>query len=623
MPEIEKNYNKTIKDCNDILSRMIASKEWDNDEKLTDIYAIYRDAIYNQIYEILLPRKNYESEKQLREIIAKYVIGYRDSKTKILYHGVIRPIFSKIQQYSAKKNYNQEILARYLDLYDDFYAMAALRSFQHFCLYMEWDIPEKDRIWCYSTHIAKPLWYFMGKMALDGSIKKFFKQTPTGYFKTWSDSNFQAWLFGLDKDTDCIKVTGNPKMPKVCLNGVVTLMTKKRYAKIFPEYAKFNCDKDAMFEIRNMITGELKIKGSFKNVNLLCIAKETAIDGGRFKWRFYDDVTRAMDCDNIDAHDKDDDKYNDTWRKRRYTENEDFEIFSGTAYNIYDFLCRRRDENGFENATPLHQYKYTSISPNKNTVFLMIPKLDWDTDEITLPAKYSTESAREERNKNYEKFMAMEQQQPIPPEGLPFDYKRIKTYDNLPKKENEGGTRSNFCRASLDTARTGANNLALGIHSKTGNMDYLVDCFYKQCPLDFKMPDGRPALEHCCDLIIKHQVTELLCENNTVSNIKQQIDDILHKRGYYACTIYIKYSVSVKNDKIFNMQSTILEYICFPRRGLFAEGSMMGKYMKDIVTWSVKAKIDDSIDNEAMYSEQFWFKNTKQNTIEILNRRIM
>ena len=133
-----------------------------------------------------------------------------------------------------------------------------------------------------------------------------------------------------------------------------------------------------------------------------------------------------------------------------------------------------------------------------------------------------------------------------------------------------------------------------------------MTCFYKKVPLDAKMPDGRTALEHCCDMIIDKNVVELLVETNTVSNIKQQVQDILHSRGYMSCKIDEVYSTQKKSDKIFDNQTTITEHIIFPHKSLYGASSMMGQYMKNITTWNAKTKDnDDSIDTEAMFAEHF------------------
>ena len=458
-------------------------------------------------------------------------------------------------------------------------------------------------------------------MALCGDFKTMFKQTPTGYFKTYSNICFISWLLGINKNTDILYVLGNPSVVKKVFLGIKQQMLRPKYAKVFPEFEQFDCDEYKMFEVNNAKDGELLVRGANTMCNVKVVSKDTAIDGTRFKWRFYDDVTRSKDKHNATQHAKDNEMYHDDWTKRRYTEYDDFEIFSGTAYSPYDLICTQKERKGCDKVEK-SVFKYCTINKQTATMFVKIPKLDYETDESTLPEKYSTFMARKERERDAETFFAMEQQEPIPPTGLPFDWKKLKTYTELPEKADNGGERSNVCKAVLDPARTGADNLSLGIHSKCGDLEYLVSCFYKKTPLDGKMEDGRTALEHCCDLIIAKRVVELIVETNTVSNIKSQIENILFARGYRACQIKEIYSTQKKSDKIFDNQSTILEYIVFPDKSLYGASSMMGQYMKNITTWHAKTKEnDDSIDTEAMFSNAFIRNNATYQGAEITSFR--
>lgn len=610
--------------------------DWKNDELLIEIFSDYRDCIRAQIHDILVPLGTKESEKEIREILRKYVIGYIDKKKKIVYQGALDWISSKLAQIEKEnkkikritadqKEYAKrrfEIEDRYKELKDDFMALASFRSFKHYCLYLEEVYaPEDKKIWVHAEKhgIADGMWYGLGSMFLRGDIKTMFKQTPTGYFKTYSNICFISWLFGNDINADVMYILGNPTMVKKVFVGIKQQMCRDRFGKIFPYYKQFDCNEDKMFEINNLKEGELLITGANSMCNFKIASKDTAIDGVRFKWRFYDDVTRSMDKNNAQKHAKDNELYHDDWTKRRYTEFEDFEIFSGTAYSPYDLINTQKDNKGVDKSEPC-QFKYCTINKQTATMFVKIPKLDPITDKSTLPEKYTTAMAHRERERDAETFFAMEQQEPLPPSGLPFDYKKLKTYITLPEKAKDGGERSNVCKAVLDPARTGNDNLSLGVHSKCGDYEYLVSCFYKKTPLDGRMADGRTALEHCCDMIIDKNVVELLVEINTVSNIKSQIEDILHSRGYRSCVIKTKYSTQKKSDKIFDNQSTILEYIVFPHKSLYGASSMMGQYMKNIVTWHAKTKDnDDSIDTEAMFCDEFVRGNKVRNgSVEVL-----
>lgn len=610
MAKTNDDYTKVIEICYSEIEKLFKNtKAWAQlDDKIIQLLGLLKSAIYEQVHNVLYPQKTDKSEKELRDILAKYVIGYVDKKKSINFIGCLAPIKAKLVQMQKNKKARNEYLARYLELYDDFMALASFRSFKHYCLYFEEVYaPQDKKIWVHAEKhgIAEGMWYCFGSMALRGDFKTMFKQTPTGYFKTYSNICFIAWLFGIDKDTDVLYILGNPTMVKKVFVGIKQQMCRDRYSKVFPYYAQFGSDEYKMFEINNIKEGELLITGANSMCNFKIASKDTAIDGVRFKWRFYDDVTRSMDKNNAQKHAKDNELYHDDWTKRRYTEFEDFEIFSGTAYSPYDLINTQKDNKGVDKAEGC-QFKYCTINKQTATMFVKIPKLDPITDLSTLPEKYTTEMARRERERDAETFFAMEQQEPLPPTGLPFDHKKIRTYTDLPERAKDGGKRSNVCKAVLDPARTGTDNLSMGVYSKCGDLEYLVTCFYKKTPLDGKMADGRTALEHCCDMIIDKSVVELVVETNTVSNIKKQIEDILFSRGYRSCKIMEIYSTQKKSDKIFDNQSTILEYIVHPHKSLYGASSMMGQYMKNITTWHAKTKDnDDSIDTEAIFCDQF------------------
>lgn len=608
MQNKETDYLEAIVSCSKWIDKYIGRKEWTNDKDVTDLLVNYYHAIYAQIHYVLLPQKTDKAEEQIRDILAKYVVGYTDKKKGKNYIGIIDPLKGKLHQITAKKILKDEYIARYYELYDNFMALASFRSFKHFCLYLEECYAPKDKIiwkYCEKHGLAEGMWHCLTNMVTRGMYKTLFKQTPTGYFKTYSNICFIAWLFGIMPNTDVLYVLGNPSMPKKVFVGIKQQMTRPKYAKIFPYYAQFGCSEAKMFEINSESNGELLISGANSLCNLKIVSKDAAIDGTRFKWRFYDDVTRSKDKNNARQHEKDNELYHDDWTKRRYTEYDDYEIFSGTAYSPYDLINVQKDRLGVDYAVAC-KFKYCTINPNTKTVFVKIPKLDYETDESTLPEKYTTLLARQERERDAETFFAMEQQDPVPPTGLPFDWKKLKTYTELPANVQNGGVRSNASLAIFDPARTGKDNCSLGIHSKCEDMYYLTSCFYRKTPLDGRMEDGRTALEHCCDLIIEKNVVELGIEVNTNSTLKKQIEDILFAKGYRSCNIFEIYSIQKKDDKIFENQSTILEYVVFPDKKLYGTSSMMGQYMKNITTWHAKTKDnDDSIDTEAMFSQNF------------------
>lgn len=587
-----------------------------NDNAIIKLLSAMSEMYRYQIHEYLVPQESVNGEKQIRQYVKDIICDILPIvETKIR---VISNTLAKYGRMSATKrssvldeiNSLEENRKKYLVLLDDFYALASFRSLKHFALYMEFDKPDSQKVWKHAMGCFESFYFYTNSMILDGKVKRITKSFPVGYGKSFSDTVAISFIFGFDINNDVLKVVGNNKLIVDTLTGVVGMMTSNRYAKVFPYYAQFNGNKELMFDIGKASEGILLIHGSVRPKSLIVVAKDTAVDGVRAKFRFYDDITRSKDKENVPEHEKDWAKYSDQWSKRKYDDNLDFEIAGGTRYHTEDFLSRYREHYGEEQAVPDKKFKYTMINEKTKFVIISVPKLDYDTDESTYPQKFSTESARLDRNRDPRTFAAMEQQQPETPLNSPFYWDNLQTYTSLPLKKCEGGNREDTCLASLDLPRTGANNISLGIYSKCENMYYLIDTYYEKKPLDYILPDGRTELDWICDMLIKHNVTELVVEINTCSDIKKQIMDKLLARGYANCKVIEKYSVEKKEVKIMTCWTPIINTIVFPARKVFSLSSMTGRFMQDIIAWNDKAKIDDSIDSVCMFVQEFITKNS-------------
>ena len=587
-----------------------------NDNAIIKLLSAMSEMYRYQIHEYLVPQESISGEKQIRQYVKDIICDILPIvETKIR---VISNTLAKYGRMSATKRSAvlddikslEENRKKYLVLLDDFYALASFRSLKHFALYMEFDKPDSQKVWKHAMNCFESFFFYANSMILDGKVKRITKSFPVGFGKSYSDSITISFIFGYDINNDVLKVVGNNKLIVDTLTAVTGMMINSRYAKVFPYYAQFNGNKELMFDIGKASEGILLIHGSLRPKSLLVVAKDTAVDGARAKFRFYDDITRSKDKENVPEHEKDWAKYSDQWSKRKYDDNLDFEIAGGTRYHTEDFLSRYREHYGEEQAVPDKKFKYTMINEKTKFVIISVPKLDYDTDESTYPQKFSTESARLERNRDPRTFAAMEQQQPETPLNSPFYWDNLQTYTSLPLKKCEGGNREDTCLASLDLPRTGANNISLGIYSKCENLYYLIDTYYEKKPLDYIMSDGRTELDWVCDMLIKHNVTELVVEINTCSDIKKQIMDKLLARGYANCKVIEKYSVEKKEVKIMTCWTPIINTIVFPARKVFSLSSMTGRFMQDIIAWNDKAKIDDSIDSVCMFVQEFITKNS-------------
>ena len=608
------DYKGTIEKVYADIRGAVGTAKYNDHKTMLKVFELFYSAVRAQIHGVLAVQKTKAAEMEIREIIAKYVIGKTIGKQAWI--GAIT-LLEERMRFCAKKKLDHEITAKYTALYDSFFALAAFRSLKHYALYLEFDKSPEDKIWANTLNCFGGMWYYVNKMVLDGSIRTLTKQMPTGYGKSYSDTVIITWILGQSIDNDIMKGVGVPKLIPDIMTYVINIMTSKRYAKVFPYFEQFDGSKDRMFNVCQTRTGDLVINGSTRAKNLLAFSKETEISGTRFKYMFFDDITCAKDASNDREHDKDWSRYVSAWVKRNYDNNHFYQIASGTAYSPYDFLSKFKEKYGFLTAKPAKINKYTHVSESGENVFVIVPLLDYETDTSTYELKFPTALAKADREDNYPLFMAMCQQTPLAPEDNPFFWDKLQTYDTLPNKVSEGGIRSDYARASIDLARKGKNYTACAIMSPCRDIHYFVDCVYKKAPVDQKLDGDSTVLDLIVDKLIYHNVTELVVENNTNSMIQSILQAEFDKRQW-SCKILTNYSTENKEARIHNEQGKILDKIRFPRKDMFAESSDMGLFMRHLATYSYNGKDDDGIDAVAQFSKFYINKKEPRTKVEII-----
>lgn len=611
---VKNDFLEVIEECSKQINNAFKSKKWQDDETVIKLFELLHYSCYEQIHNVLYVQKTQEAEKQIREILAKYVIGC--TKNKTVYIGALNPIRSKLAQISKSKKVNQEFVSRYLDVYDNLLALASFRSFEHFALYIEKHLTKNDEIKTdkssggdnkiieHTLPLFKGWYFYATKMVLDGDVKFIAKQMPTSYGKSYGDVLLISFILGVDINNDIIKVFGNPYNCERCFESVTDIMLRQEYAKVFPYFSKFYCDKRQMFEKCSSKEGSFKIVGSKQPVSFLCVGKDSKISGVRGKFIFLDDITQAEDANIVNRHNLDILKYKTVWKKRTYGKNNTYIVAGGTAYSIYDLLSYLKRKFGFEVAVKSKNYKYTSLAKSNEIVanglsaFIIVPKLDYETDESTYPQEFDTYTARKDREEDYETFMAMEQQIPVPPKNTPFYYTNLREYNNLPEKGKDG--RSVDCYATLDGKRKGDDFCAMPICCKINEKHYLIDAVYDQRPME-------DCYSNIVSKIIQHNVTRLYVESNINEGLPLILKNKLEEQGYFACQIEEVYSYEKKEDRIAGSEATIKSQIVFPQFGLYSPSSPIGMALQEMYTYSysVKSPHDDFTDALSNYCRTF------------------
>lgn len=628
------NYKDEIARSTEILKVYRKSKElFDNEENMLILeqerYRLYR----SQIHDYLAPQKNDKAEQEIQcrvKEILKYDLPICQIKIERFKNAI--PIYERKKD-NKSVNLCYKYLQEWLDLYEFNYALIAFRSLEHFALFMEWDKSDNEKVWTISidphndggyTGVAKPFFYNFTRMVLKKDIKFISKQMFTGGGKSYSNQFAISWLLGIDVNNDVLDVLGNPTLVLTNARSIVNIMTNPRFAMVFPTFQKFfDVGGDIarnMFSVCRLKEGELTLADSTKTLNVKIISKDTSIDGIRVRYLFLDDVCRSKDATNLKQHQIDINNFWNSWYKRNYGTDDFYIVISGTAYNVNDVMSHLIAYYTKGKMQRTKENKYTYQSLDGLSIIIKIPKIDDDLNRSTFPQKFPYKDAVEARDRDYNTFMAMEQQQPQNPETSPLCWEKINTYSELPSGLTD------YAYAVLDPARTGKNYVSMPIKRFREEIDkfntkverhYLIDCI-------FQLKQMADLYSEICDKVLQHHIIRLHIENNTDTSLKFLIEKLLLERGITFCIVSESFSTENKEEKIrelvYSNEGYFKNQMVYPEMQLYAPSSQMGKYMLYVTSYDYyqKMEYDDSIDSECMYIEKFVKKNSNINKAVIL-----
>lgn len=613
-----------------------------HEKELYEVCSMLYELRYELIHKTLANDKTDENEQiireQIRNLQAEDLIICKQKKDDF---------YNKHKKAKEEKNkyFEEAYYASYIGwkrLYYKNMKLGAYRNFELFCLLWEQDFPSKMKVIAPSlnpyddngyTGVNKPFIYYFNRMVLLKDIRFMSKQYPTGYGKSLTNYLAIAWALGVDKENDFLVVLGNPTLVASGTKTICDIISSPFYVEVFPEYEKY-CNngvvsKDKIFSFCRTKDGEITLAGTTRALNVKLISKDTSIDGIRARFLMLDDICRSKDATNLKQHETDIANYWNSWWKRNYNTNDFYIIAGGTAYNVNDilsYLIRYYSRGKLYHIQKGEPHclcnKYTYINEAKNCIFIKVPKIDFDFGRSTYPSKFPLEEALKLRERNYESFEAMEQQNPKNPQTSPLSYEKLNLYYELPSGM------SDYALACLDPARTGNNYVTMGIHRVRKETDkynneievhYLVDCIFQLDIMANLYDEIINKIEH-------HHITKLHVENNTDTSLANLLRQKLSEKGIMFCEITEQYSTENKERKLKevvyaneNYFKTIMKY---PDSSLHAPASQMGKFMNYFTSYSYNTKLeyDDSIDEECMYIQKFIQQKNKQNKIKIIYR---
>ena len=498
---------------------------------------------------------------------------------------------------------------KYHDFLENGYRIAARISLEHFIIYYEWNETEKlleDRYEVLSGYC-----YYLNRMCFDRSFEGIIANLPSGYGKSRMVRFYEAFRLGVETGGTFLALCSNDDLIKGQSRSVIDIIKDERYGNVFPHLRYSKEDKDFFLKETD---GEWKLKQCKMLASYYAFSTRSNVVGVR--------ASLSIDIDDLYADPKEAsnenlnkeyyDKFVTVWRKRYKQNLVPQVVVTGTMWSATDFLTKLimlwERESEF---VPDPKHKYCRISKDGKRVIIQVPALDYETDESTCPKIKSTEELRKERQ-TMDRYLweTNFQQKPTSPEGMVFDYEKLKKYEFLPKLDEE------YSYASLDPSRKGNDFLSMPIFKKDDNgYYYFTDILFSKTSVKY-------LYDAIVDKIIDNKVIALVVETNTDTSLKEVLEEKLIERGYYGCVIYEKYSTKNKELRINEMKDLIKDKVYFPDKNKLGRNTDMGKAMEQLTSYSFDFpnRHDDMPDSVALFADQIILGNAIPQKAEPMRR---
>lgn len=571
---------------------------YNNEILLYDFMNDFYQLLYDNIHNILEPKKDQLNNEKYIRLYCKYIIK-----------NILKLCKKKMDMFQEKvkdiSTTNQEDVLMYekwVELEDNYYALAAFRSLRHYAFYIERG--NRKKVWAKTMPVFESFSYYANQMILDGKIDLLRASYPPGFGKTYFCNLICTFWFGYDMQMTILRITYSEDLCKSFTGQISTILKTKEHKKVFP---KFNKEPKELFQEDNSLNIWFK---NTPNTNFMATTREGQATGKRAELIIIDDILKgSIEAYNIDLQNKIVQTYDTDWSSRGDNDKQKM-ILAGTMWSRFDILNvvqQRDEEDGL--LKPDTNFKYTEVNNDGTKVYIGVPALDYDTDESTCPERYSTEYFRKKRKQMVDKsmFSAVYQQRPEPPEDILFDYKKLHTYNEktIPSDIMDGAYE---CRAAIDPNRKGTDYFCCAFFKRTfsknenGKTEYgkwhFMDVICRQKPYKLIKDD-------VIDKIIKNKVSKITVEINTSNELGDLLKTSLRERGYPKIEINEIYTTETKEFKIQNAQQEIVEEVVYPAKGLYDSKSEMGVAMEMLTSYSINQsskKHDDFPDCVAMFT---------------------
>lgn len=505
----------------------------------------------------------------------------------------------------AKIDKNPKHLVKISKYLKNAYKLGARISLEHYMVYREWDLPEKEKFFAPRYRAIRGYIHYLQEMVYNPKFTDLIFNAPAGFGKTYPEKIAEAWSYGID-DTGCIlSLCSNDTVVKGGSSLVRQEIKSEHFGEVFPHLKYTKEDKNFFLKETD---GDWKLKNCKLMSSYNASTVNSNVIGQRAnKWIHIDDLysgyLEALNPENNIRY------FNTSqlsWETRYVLNEIPKKVITGTLWASGDYIDLKIKQLEKEHKFTKHPiYPYTRISEDKSCVIIQLPALDYKTHESVFPELKSTEDLLKIKNR-LEPYLWMTnyQQMPTNPDALTFSYDKIKKYDIIPKSEFVGSY------AVIDaTRKSGKDFFAMPIFKKVQSDNLLL--YYLTDAL-FTRTATKDMYDDIVDKILEHHILKLVIESNVTSELKQAIDTRLEAKGITWCEIFEKYNTVPKLTRIENEKSVIKKQMIFPKQDLFGSNTHVGRFMENLTTFNETGSNanDDAPDSCALFGSEIIEENS-------------
>ena len=519
-----------------------------------------------------------ENKEDLQDVY-DLLVGFRDEYT--LFDKENRDFCMKISKYAHQ---NAEYMAgktgieAFEDLYWKYLLYEAPWLFESYLLYLE-----KNRV--ESQKFYEPKKEQLNKHGLiqamqdleDDKLDILAISMPPGTQKTTLEKFFTSWIIGKHLDDYNLFYSHSGDITRMFYDGVLDITTNSleyTWNEIFP-HAKLK-SSDAKREQINFNSYK-----PFPNLQCSSVGSKNAGKVRANRYLFCDDliggIEEALSKPRLD---KLWNIYSVDARQRKLNEKVK-EIHICTRWSVYDIIGRL--ERLYEN--------------NPRCKFIRVPDIDPVTGESNFNYKYNGMSVAffkdQELAMDDISYRCLYKNEPIEREGLLYHEDDIRRYLTLPANEPDA------IWSIADTKQKGTDYFAQPVLLQYGNDYYLDDCICDNGA------DYEVQYQKSTSLLMRNKVQSCQFESNSGGDrVAEEVSKRIKQAGGY-CNITQQYTTQNKETKIIVYAPWVKEHVLFKDKTLYTASSDYGKFMGQILSYSVAGKNmnDDACDVMASFAK--------------------